>query len=132
MTAQFFDRQEAGPVEGVTVHSSAELRNLLSRIRDRKPFFAELVGDNGFKLLLGIGAPESCVQFSSTDGSPPYLMAVDPGRGSNPVGEVEYLIGDTATPVPKRFVLPYPTMVEVAARFVDEGDRHTGVLWEEV
>ncbi len=30
-----------------------ELRNVLERVRDRQPFFAELIGDNGFNLLLG-------------------------------------------------------------------------------
>jgi hypothetical protein len=59
-------------------------------------------------------------------------MAVAHETPNTAEGEVEFLIGDTATPVPKRFSLPYETMVEIAARFVDSGERHAGVAWEEV
>lgn len=131
--AQFFDRQEeANPLNGTSVRNSTELRHLLDRVRDREPFFAELIAENGFKLLLGIGASEACVQFSAADGSVPYLMAVARDAPSAAEGEVEFLIGNTASPVPKRFSLPYETMVEIAARFVDSGERHAGVAWEEV
>ena len=132
MTAQFFDRQDpANPMNGATVRNSIELREMLGRLRGRQPFFAELIDENGFKLLLGIGASEGCVQFSATDGSAPYLMAVakNAPRGA---GEVEFLIGDTATPVPKRYCLPYDTMVAIAARFADSGQRDLGVDWEQV
>ena len=47
-------------------------------------------------------------------------------------GEIAFLIGDTASPVPSRYSLPYETMVEVAAHFVDSSGRHDGVGWEEV
>lgn len=57
-------------------------------------------------------------------------MAVAHGAPSTSEGEVEFLIGDTATPVPRRFSLPYKTMVEVAVRFVDSGERDAGVAWE--
>lgn len=133
MTSQFFDMQDTeNPLNGTSVRSSSELQSLLEGVTDREPFFAELVAENGFKLLLGIGPSEACVQFSLTDGSPPYLMAVARDAPSTAEGEVEFLIGDTATPVPKRFSLPYKTMVDVAACFVDSGERYTGVAWEDV
>ena len=130
--AQFFDRQDtANPMNGTGVRNSTELRHLLDRMRDREPFFAELIGENGFKLLLGIGPSDACVQFSASNGSAPYLMAVAQ-HTTKDEGEIEFLIGDTASPVPKRYSLPYETMVEVAAHFVDSGERHLGVEWEEV
>jgi len=129
--AQFFDMQEkANPLSGTRVRNSTELVRLLDRLHDRKPFFAELVGENGFKMLLGIGVPEACVQFSPTDGSTPYLMAVVRDAPNADEGEIEFLIGNTVTSVPKRFALPYETMVEIAARFVDSGERYSGVAWE--
>lgn len=132
MMAQFFDRQDTkNSLNGMRVGSSTELRQLLDRLRDREPFFAELIGENGFKLLLGIGSSEACVQFSAADGSAPYLMAVEHDAGAAE-GETEFLIGDTASPVPKRYALSCETMVRIAGAFVDSGERHAGVVWEEV
>jgi hypothetical protein len=129
---QFFDRQDEGnPISGVTVPDPGELRFLLDRMRNRPPFFAELVGENGFKLLIGIGASEGCAQYSATDGSPPYMMA----RATTPCpveGEAEFLIGGTASPVPRRYCLPWETLVQVASHFVTFGERFPGVAWEEV
>ena len=84
MTVEFFDRQDGdGPRNGETLRSSTELRPLLDGLLGREPFFAELVGDGGAQLLLGIG-PEACVQHSAVDGSCPYLTAVLP---ETPAGE---------------------------------------------
>ena len=98
-------------LNGTRVSNATELKRLLDGVRDREPFFVELVGENGFKLLLGIGVPEACVQFSPTDGSTPYLMAVVRNAPNAGEGEICFLIGDTPSPVPKRFSLPYETMV---------------------
>jgi len=69
---QFFDRQDpANSLNGVEIHDSTGLRRLLDSVRDRPPFFAELIGENGFKLLVGIGAITGCVQFSAADGAAP-------------------------------------------------------------
>lgn len=129
MIVQFFDRQDtANPMDGMLIRNSVELRQLLDRLRDRQPFFAELIS-NSHKLLLGIGASNACVQYSATDGSAPYLMAV--AKDAPDVqGEAEFLIGDTTTPVPMQYCLPYDTMVEVAAWFADSGKRYPGVTWE--
>lgn len=132
MISQFFDRQDpVNPMNGSRVGDPVELQRLLDGIRGRPPFFAELIGDNGFKLLLGIGDDGGCVQFSAADGSAPYLMALaeDP---SNVEGEIEFLIGDTASAVPGRFFLPYEILVDVAATFVSSGERSSHVVWEEL
>lgn len=132
MITRFFDRQDTeSPLNGTRIDDPAELRRLLDGVRDRPPFFAELIGDNGFKLLLGIGAAGGCAQFSLADGSAPYWMAVAqdaPDAG----GEIEFLIGDTASPVPNRYFLPYETLVDVAADFVTSGERCPRVAWEQV
>ena len=131
MKTQFFDRQDPhNPANGRVVMSPAELRALLETMRDRPPFFAELIGDNGFKLLLGLGGGEGCVQFSPLDGSPPYLTTV--GSDLPVPGEVmEFLISDTPTPVPRRFCVPYETVLQVADAFVLTGSRRGDVRWEE-
>lgn len=132
MKVQFFDRQNAAnPLNGGYVEDLAGLRNVLGSARDRPPFFAELIGDNGFKLLLGLGSTEGCVQFSSVDGAPPYLMAVTPSQRDSE-GELEFLIGGTASPVPRRYCLPYGAVEDIAAVFVQNGGRKSDVSWEEI
>ena len=82
MKAQFFDRQDTtNSLNRTDVKSLADLQNVLGSVRDRPPFYAELLGDNGFKLLLGLGPKEGGVQFSSVKGEPPYLMAVTANGG---------------------------------------------------
>ena len=131
MKAQFFDRQDAAnPLNGMSITNLFELRSALESVRGRPPFFAELIGDNGFKLLLGIGSDEGCAQFSSVDGAAPYLMAVSPNGEVE--GEQVFLIGDTASPVPKRYCLPSGTVEDIAATFLQTGQHKSDVPWEEI
>jgi hypothetical protein len=132
MMTQFFDRQDTiNPLNGTEIRDATELRHLLNSLRHKNPFFAELIGENGFKLLLGIGAAEGCIQFSAADDSAPYLMAVAKDI-TDTEGEAEFLIENTASPVPKRYCLSYDTLIEVAAHFVNSGDRSPHVAWEAV
>lgn len=132
MRSQFFDRQDPrNPANGRVITNSEELRSVLAAVRRRPPFFGELIGDNGFKLLLGLGRNEGCAQFSSADGSAPYLMAVGPSLNHRD-GEVSFLIGDTPTPVPGRYCLPYEAVVDIADVFVQTGRRKSDVSWEEI
>lgn len=79
MIVEFFDRQDdANPMNGSRVDGVEPLLRVLDAQQDRDPFFAELVGANGFKLLVGLGGAVGCLQFSASTGEPPYLMAVNP------------------------------------------------------
>ena len=104
---------------------------MLASMRARPPFFAELICDNGYKLLLGLGASEGCVQFSSTEGDPPYLMAVA-DNAEAAIGDVEFLMGDTVTPVSRRYCLPYDVVADIAVVFVDTGNPKSDVHWEAI
>ena len=132
MTVRFFDRQyESNPLNGRILERDSELLETLESLRSRPPFFAELVGQNQYNLLIGLGGPNGSVQYSRTDGVPPYLMAVGPNGG--PSGEyLEFLIGNTPTPVPRRYVLPFDLVKEVAVHFARTGERSPAVLWEEI
>jgi hypothetical protein len=132
MKTRFFDLEDdANPLNGASVENAAELRNILESLRNRAPFIAELIGDNGFKFMFGVGITEGCVQFSSAEDDPPYLMAVNPDlRGSE--GEVEFLCGGAPTPVSKRYCLPYGAFMEIVAEFVRTGERKSDALWEEI
>jgi hypothetical protein len=132
MSTRFFDRQDMGnPINGAGINDALELRRALGDVRARPPFFAELLGDNGFKLLLGVGMPEGCVQFSAADGSPPYFMAIAPSADDRD-GTVEFLLGDTPSPVPRRYCLAYEDALDIAATFVPTGQRKSDVRWEEI
>jgi Immunity protein Imm1 len=132
MNVEFFDRQnEQHPLNGSVFAQRMDLLEALNQLQGRAPFFCELLGQNGYKVLLGIGGPAGCVQYSSKDGSPPYLMAVS--RDPVSLGECfEFLIGGTLTAVSTRYRLPFDTVREIAAHFQMTGERSAIVSWEEV
>jgi len=132
MRTLVFDRQnDSNPRSGCLVASAATIQELFAEARGRDPFFLELVSDTGYNLLIGIGAEVGCAQFSATDGSPPYFMAVS---GSPPIEDdyMDFLIADTPTPVARRFCLPLAKVEVIAADFVDSGQRSQIVEWEEI
>jgi hypothetical protein len=99
-------------------------------MEQRRPFLAELIGENGGRLLLGLGSSDGCAQFSSTDGEPPYMMAV--GNKPEEEGEQDFLIGNTPSPVPRRYCLPMRMVAEIAAEFLKSGERLLELEWEEI
>jgi Immunity protein Imm1 len=132
MNVKIFDRNEASnPLNGSIIRDSRRLAEILHGVKDRKPFFYELVGENGFNLLVGVAASYGCVQYSRDDGEPPYLMAVL----NNAVADErykEFLFANTLTPVPARCCMPLGTIVEIATFFQETGRASPDVLWEEV
>jgi hypothetical protein len=132
MTVTFFDRQdETNPLNGRTLALDNELLEILHSLRNRTPFFAELLGENQRSLLVGVGGPIGSAQYSRTDGQPPYLMAV----GVNPESSreyVEFLTGNTPTPIPSRYVIPFEVVKEIAVHFRQTGERSPALSWEEI
>jgi hypothetical protein len=131
MRAQFFDRQDKlNQVNGAMLEDPEALRTMVQSMQSRAPFLAELIGTNGRTLLLGLGCSDGCVQFSSTDGAPPYLMAVR--NNAYQEGEQDFLISSTPTPVPRRYCLPMQRVAEIAVAFLENGERSSDVEWEEI
>jgi hypothetical protein len=132
MKIEFFDLQdEANPLNGTKLATEGELSSLIEGLRSRPPFFCELIGENEFKLLVGIGHDVGCIQHSSCDGNPPYLMATS-NSVFNPNDCVEFLIGNTPTPVPRCYCLPMELVKQITNHFVETGERRANVHWEEV
>lgn len=132
MKAVFTDLQDhSSPLNGATVHDRNELFAVLNSVRDREPFGCELVGENGYKLTLGIGKDVGFVQHSPSDGDTPYLLALAPEKHCDQ-DYVEFLVGDTPTPIPQRFCLPFETVKGIAAYFIETGERNPAVSWEEI
>jgi immunity protein Imm1 of predicted polymorphic toxin system len=137
MKAVFNDLQDySSPLDGAVVQNQKELFAVLENARDREPFACELVGENGYMLTLGIGKEVGSVQYSPSNYDPPYLLALAPGyhagEGEGEEECVEFLCGNTPTPFYKRHILPFETVKQIAAYFVETGERSPEVSWEEV
>ena len=132
MTIEFFDRQQvSSSVNGIRIEKQGDLLRLFESLVNREPFFCELVGDNGYKQLVGVGGRIGCVQYSANNGAPPYLMAVaEDGVNGQPY--VEFLIGNTPTPVSTRYCIPFEKIRQITVYFLQTGERDPSVSWEEI
>jgi hypothetical protein len=131
MIAHFFDRQDSrNPHNGGAVTDVDELWEWLFE-ETRPAFLCELILDNGFKLLIGVSPSLGCSQYSAADGSPPYLMAVGPDK-SGSEEYMEFLTGDTDTPIPMKYCMPMAQIKQIAADFLSVGEPSRRFSWEEV
>jgi hypothetical protein len=130
MSVTFHDLQQLdNPMNGARLETVAAITELFRSLRERKPFLFELRGSNGFMLTIGFAGNCGSVQYSPRDGSPPYLMAVaddavDDGKF------VEFLAGNTPTPIPRRFCLPTDQVEKIAAEFLTHGGKSGAIAWE--
>lgn len=133
MKAQFFDRQDRNnPDNGMIITDPQLICAVIDNMRSKSPFFCELVGENGFSLLLGISDTLGCAQHSASDGSPPYLMATCGETDTDNDEFMEFLTGNTDTPVPMKFCLPMEAIKSIASDFIESGERSVSVSWEEI
>jgi hypothetical protein len=130
MRVQYFNHQnKRDPMHGVAITESAQLTKLLDDARREPPFIAELEGDNGFEILFGISEKFGWAQYSRSDGSPPYLMAVSqepPLRR----GYLEFLTANTPTPIAARYVIRFDELKKVALDFLKTGEKSEVVSWQ--
>jgi hypothetical protein len=110
-------------------HSVMALLDELRKIEP--PFMCQLVGDNGFNLIVGIDRDFGCVQHGANDGMPPFMMAVSRNPAAHPP-EMDFLVGGTATPIAGRYLVPFDTVTEIVAEFVNSGEKSNVVSWEEL
>ena len=130
MIVRYDNEQSASdPLSGTVIDGSLRLAQLLESRRDNAPFFARLTADNGFEIMIGIGRDVGCVQYSRSNGGPPYLMAVsyDP-----PVkrGCVEFLAANTPTPIAARYIINFDELKAIALHFLNTGERSGSTSWQ--
>jgi hypothetical protein len=133
MNVTFFDRDDAANHFNGTLISNDDtlLRILMLQSKqDRPPFFCELVGENGFCLLVGIGRI-GCAQYSRSDGEVPYLMAVANER-SPKGGCIEFLFQGIPTDVRAGFCVSFPIVLEIAKYFRETGGAYPAISWEKI
>ena len=123
------EQDELDPLDGCVIGTSGELANFLEDARIKTPFFARLSCDNGFELLVGIGANVGCAQYSRSYGESPNLMAVS-RCPSMKRGYIEFLAADTPTPVAARYIISFEELKEVILHFFQTGDRSDAVVWQ--
>lgn len=123
----------ADPLSGSHLDNADRLGSVLDGLQSREPFLLEIEGENGFRLTMGIGGPVGCAQYASSDGEPPYLMAVmKPLQPPVPTGEYVFLCGGQETPISADHCVPYAVLRAVAIYFMETGRRSPDVNWVEV
>lgn len=121
------------PFDSVQVDDSDALRDILDQLQRRDPFILEIEGDDGYRLTVGIGGPVSCIQHSSTDGEPPYAVAVVKDAQQHPeTKDHVFLCGGQATEIRGSRCVPFAVLQSVASHFIQTGNRSTKVDWVEV
>ena len=133
MNTTFQDLQnENNPRNGEAISDRASVTSLLDDLRNiQPPFMCQFTGDNGFNVMVGIDHDFGCVQHSSNDGIPPFMMAVSK-TGPSDRSDMEFLVGDTPTPIDGRYRVPFDAVREIVAQFVTTGQRSSNVSWEEL
>ncbi len=77
MNLLYWDLQQSdNPMNGRSLNSESGIAELFGSFGERRPFLFELRANNSFTLTIGFGGDYGTVQYSSSDGSPPYLMAL--------------------------------------------------------
>ena len=132
MPATFFDRQdEQSLLNGSVLETDTDLQAILRKPADREPFFCELEGPNGRRLLVGLSDDAGCVEYRSDAGEPVRLRAVANGAGESE-GHTEFLLGGEPTSVPNRYRLPMEALLETAGVFLRTGGLNSEVSWEAI
>lgn len=132
MKVRYLNQQDkADPMNGAVIAESKKLAELLSSRQGDAPFVAELRGDNGFELVLGIGPDIGFVEHRRIDGCLPYLVAA-PAYPRIRSGNVEFLTADTPTPIPARYILNFDELKQIALHFLETGERSDAFSWNSI
>ena len=128
-----YKNQQSGadPLNGSEITTAAQLGDLLDERRNCPPFIARLAGENGYELMIGMGSGVACAQYSLSVGDPPYLVALAPQRRVK-TRLVAFLMNNTPTEIPARFILSCDEMKQIALHFLETGQRSNAVSWEEI
>ena len=132
MNVEYENQQDHfDPMNRIVFSDGAKLGQLLDARKRQPPFGARLSGENGYELMIGLGGRFAFIQYSLSNGDPPYLLAMS----ENPPlksGGIEFFVGNTPTPVTARHIIRFAELKEIAFHFIETGQRGSGVGWEEV
>jgi hypothetical protein len=129
MIVEFWDTE--GRSSTTKVNNRKEISDLLDTFPERLPFFCEFTASNGSKLLVGIRGQLGCIQYSSIDNSPPYLVAVETDRQVTDE-VVDFLMANADTPVIARYCVQFAKVRDIILNFFETGQRSPVVPWEDI
>lgn len=131
MSAKFFDLNDKNnPDNGTTVNDGASAQALLMRNSSRQPFTCEFVYEDRFQLMIGLSSTLCSAQHSATNGDSRYLVAyLEADREKT--GEVEFMYNQSPTEFARNQCIPLAVLLDVAAYFVETGERSSIVQWED-
>lgn len=109
-------------------HASA-LIDFLRQCKTEEFASAELLGENGFRLVIGIDGDLAFAEYSSQDDEPPYLIALSPTVVVD--GMHIFLVTNEGTEIHGRHCLAFPVFEEVVRHFIETGERTATVEWED-
>lgn len=117
-------------MNGAVFSDGVKLGQLLDVRRRQPPFAASLSGDNGFELMVAVGGKVGSVQYSRSNGDPPYLLAMSPNPPMKS-GGVEFFVDNTPSPFTARHIVRFAELREIAVHFLETGENSSNVSWEE-
>src|SRR5438552_12119278 len=113
------------------VASALELQAALDEINEharKRLSLGTITSPQGARLLIGIGGPQSVLQFNQGD-DPPYLITLgDPDAE----GVEKFFFEGQETEVERRHLIPADDARRAALAFFETGSKPDGVRWEEV
>jgi hypothetical protein len=120
---------DGSDVRRITTISELEaaLDQMHERARQRHSL-ATIVSPDGARLLIGLGAAQSVLQFNRND-DPPYLTTI----GTPDLEGVEtFFFAGQETEIERRHLIPAEGARHAAAIFFETGLKPASVRWEEV
>ena len=132
MKIVFQDLQQIdNPMNGMLLETAEEVTRAFRSLAGRKPFLFELRGEYGFMLTVGFADNQGSVQYSPSSGMPTYMMAIADSAENE--GEfIEFLAGNTPTPISRRYCLPIKQVETIVLDFLASGAKSEAVPWEEI
>lgn len=110
-----------------TFQSTNELTSFLRQLQTEEPSAGELIGENGYKLTVGIDGDIAFAQYSSINGDPPYMVA----HASNIVSQKshDFIVTGSPTEIDGECCLPFSEFEKVVCDFMETGQRSPSVEW---
>jgi len=111
--------------------TSAAFEAILDSVHEQaqhRPLIATILSPHGWRILIGLGGPESVLQFDYQDSSPCVVTLGDPGRD----GVESFDFEGQETEVPRWNLIPAEGARHAALEFFETGVRPDTVAWEQL
>lgn len=130
MRVTFTDLQDQMySLNGTVIKDDKRLLQIMDGLVARDPFAFELACDNGYYLMVGMGGPVGSVEYCHCEAKISCLSAMTI-ESKHKTGYIDFLAGNTPTPIPARYCIPFELVKHIAAYFLNTGERSPAASWE--